>query len=160
MTKESFADIILKNEETFYRVSKSILRSDTDCEDAIHNAVLKAFENLGRLKREEFFKTWFTRILINECLKIRKENSRYAPESDTLEALPSGQDGSEDYSELYSAISVLPEKLRITVVLFYIEGFRIEEISEILKIPKGTVKSRLNTGRKRLKELLEDVYEF
>ncbi len=62
----------------------------------------------------------------------------------------------EDFSELYQAILRLKPKVRITVVLFYLEGYSVLEIKEILKVPAGTVKSRLSKGRKELKRMLEE----
>ena len=61
-----------------------------------------------------------------------------------------------DYSELYAAIDTLPEKLRLTILLFYFRDMDIEGVSQVLGIPPGTVKSRLNKARKLLKEVLTD----
>ena len=161
MEKEIFANMILSNEESFYRISKSILQSDSDCEDAIHNAILKAYENISSLKEEKYFKTWFIRILINECRKIRREQQKINNiktrqqdyiNNDIIET-------DDTYSQLYAAINKLPEKIRVTIELFYIEDMSIDSISKMLRIPKGTVKSRLNNGRRQLKGLLEDDYE-
>ena len=59
-----------------------------------------------------------------------------------------------DYSELHAAINRLPEKLRMTVILFYFRDMDITETAGVLKVPEGTVKSRLNKARKLLKEVL------
>ena len=65
MTKETFTKLVLESEKTFYRVSMSMLKNETDCEDAVQTAILTAYEKLDTLKNEEFFKTWLVRILIN-----------------------------------------------------------------------------------------------
>ena len=67
MTRETFSNLILDRESTLYRVAMSMLRNEKDCEDAVQTAVLTAFEKLGTLKHEEYFKTWLVRILINVC---------------------------------------------------------------------------------------------
>ena len=69
MTRETFSNLILDSESTLYRVAMSMLRNEKDCEDAVQTAVLTAFEKLGTLKHEEYFKTWLVRILINVCNK-------------------------------------------------------------------------------------------
>lgn len=61
-----------------------------------------------------------------------------------------------NYTELYNAVKKLKHKIRIVIMLHYIEGYSVEEVGNILKIPVGTVKSRLHIGRKNLKEELED----
>ena len=78
MTNEEFVRQISESEKSLYRVAKSILKNDEDCADAIQNAVLKAFRNIGTLKQEKYFRTWLTRILINECYQImRGKRSRF-----------------------------------------------------------------------------------
>ena len=62
----------------------------------------------------------------------------------------------EEYSDLYLALGQLKPDLRITVVLYYIEGFSVKETALIQKISEGTVKSRLSRGREKLKQLLEE----
>ena len=62
----------------------------------------------------------------------------------------------EDYSEIHEAIKKLPEKLRVTIILFYFQELDIESTAKVLDVPSGTVKSRLNKARKLLKEALKD----
>ena len=73
MTNEEFVNQISAAETSLYRVAKSILKNDEDCADAIQNAVLKAFDKIGTLKKEKYFRTWLTRILINECYQIMRK---------------------------------------------------------------------------------------
>lgn len=63
----------------------------------------------------------------------------------------------KDYSNIHEAVNTLPEKLRITIILFYFRDMDIAKVSEILKIPIGTVKSRLNKARTILKEVLNET---
>lgn len=160
MNKDTFIDNVLKANSTLYHVSKSILTHEQDCEDAVQGAILKAYNKLDTLKKEQYFKTWLIRILINECYSLkRKEYSKVSYE-EYFESAKA--DDKKDYSELYLAIKNLPERIRITVVLYYVEGYTVEEIKRILKIPAGTVKSRLAKGRKLLKiklEHMEATYE-
>lgn len=77
MTKEKFTALVLESEQTLYRVSMSMLKNESDCEDAVQTAILTAYEKLSDLKHEEFFKTWLVRILINACHKQLRFRSRH-----------------------------------------------------------------------------------
>lgn len=150
MTRETFTDLILESEPTLYRVSMSMLKNEKDCEDAVQTAILTAYEKLETLKHEEYFKTWLVRILINVCNRQLKTASRNAELNSTDVACS----GSETVTEIRVAIESLPAKIRQVIVLYYIEQFSVKEIKQILKIPEGTVKSRLSKGRSLLKEWL------
>ncbi|MGL4911554.1 MAG: RNA polymerase sigma factor [Romboutsia sp.] len=160
MNKSTFIDKVLEAERTLYHVSKSILSHDQDCEDAVQGAILKAYDKLNTLKEEQFFKTWLIRILINECYSLKRKQILQVPYEECFEFTKA--EDKQDYSELYMAISKLPPRIRITIVLYYVEGYSVDEIKSILKIPSGTVKSRLSKGRKLLKlklEYMEGIYE-
>lgn len=152
MDKEQFTRYILEAEATMYRISKTILINDSDCEDAVQDAVLKAYSKLGTLRDERYFKTWLIRILMNECYRKKREQSRLTSLDEGME-IPSDE---KNYSYLYSAVMKLKQGLRIVIVLYYIEGYSVSEIGKILKIPEGTIKSRLCIGRRILKEELKD----
>ena len=154
MTNEEFAKIVTDTAAVMYRVSKSILKNDEDCEAAVQEAIAKAFSKLWSLKNESFAKTWLIRIVINECYSIlRKKKISFYNEEITLE-----EADSNDYSELYKALNELPADYRVTVVLYYIEGYSVKETAQILKVTEGTVKSRLSRGRKKLRGFLEEDY--
>jgi len=160
LNKDTFIDNVLKANSTLYHVSKSILTHEQDCEDAVQGAILKAYNKLDTLKKEQYFKTWLIRILINECYSLKRKKYSQVSYEEYFESAKA--DDKKDYSELYLAIKNLPERIRITVVLYYVEGYTVEEIKRILKIPTGTVKSRLAKGRKLLKiklEHMEATYE-
>lgn len=155
MNKDEFADKVLEAESTLYHVSKSILIHDEDCEDAVQWAILKAYNKLGKLKKEPYFKTWLVRILINECYSLKRKECSKISYEEYFQFVKA--DDKKDYSELYLAIQKLPEHIRITIVLYYVEGYSVKEIKQILKIPSGTVKSRLAKGRKLLKINLDHM---
>lgn len=160
MNKETFIANVLEAESTLYHVSKSILTHDQDCEDAVQGAILKAYDKIDTLKKEQYFKTWLIRILINECYDLKRKEYPEVSYEEYFESTKA--EDRKDYRELYLAIRKLPERIRIAIVLYYVEGYSVEEIKEILKIPTGTVKSRLAKGRKLLKiklENMEAIYE-
>lgn len=124
MTKEEFADSVFQAEKSMYRVAKSILHQDEDCEDAIQSAILNAYEKLDTLRNEKFFKTWLTRILINECYKILRSSKEQIP----FEPYMAEQNREKNSSDLYEKLMELDEKYRIPFVLFHVEGYSIQEI--------------------------------
>ena len=76
MTKDVFIREIRQSEAMLYHVARSILKNDSDCGDAVQETLLKAYEKLHTLKQEQFFRTWITRILINECNGILRKRKR------------------------------------------------------------------------------------
>lgn len=153
MNREKFTEEVLNAETSMYHIAKSILICESDCEDAVQEAILKAFTKLSSLREEKYFKTWLIRILINECYRKKRNQKKYVPFEEYVVQLPAF---TNDYSYLYQAVMKLKEPIRIVIVLHYIEGYSVDEVGKILKIPAGTVKSRLYSGRTLLKEELKD----
>ena len=143
---DAFSSLIYFYMKDLYRVAISILMNDEDAADAIQDTILGCWEKLYTLKEEKYFKTWITRILINHCYDIRKKQQRIT----VLEGYeePSAED---QYNvELKEALGQLDEKYRIVLVLYYSEGYQTGEIAEFLEIPRSTVQTRLQRGRKKL----------
>lgn len=154
MDQATFTAAVLDAEPTLYRIAKTMLHHEQDCADAAQQAILRAWEQLPSLRQAQYFKTWLIRILINECHAILRKRQHLAPyEPAQAEAIPAPAD--EDHSDLYSALAALDEKYRLPVVLYYWEGFKTREIAALLRIPEGTVKSRLNAARSQLRTALE-----
>lgn len=148
MNKEMFTNKMLDAETTLYRVSMSMLKNEKDCEDAVQDAILIAYERLSTLKKEEYFTTWLVRILINVCNKqIRIRKREFQSENVSIVS------NIDNYSnvEIKEIFEKLPVKIRTVLVLYYMEQFSVKEIKDVLHIPEGTVKSRLSKGRKLLK---------
>lgn len=85
MTKDAFIREVREAEAMLYHVSKSILKNDSDCGDAVQETLLKAYEKLPTLKREKFFRTWIIRILINECKGILQRRKNVIPYEDYMD---------------------------------------------------------------------------
>lgn len=154
---EAFLELINENKLNIYRVARGILRNEHDIEDAIQNTIIKAYEKINTLKKNEFFRTWLVRILINECNEIIRKNKRIVSINES-----NHEEKYNDYYEnidLTNAINSLSEELRVTTVLFYFEDMSIKDIALILNIPNGTVRSRLSRARKILREIIGDDEE-
>lgn len=154
MTRDVFIREIRQSESMLYHVAKSILKNDSDCADAVQETLLKAYEKLHTLKQDQFFRTWITRILINECNGVLRKRKCVISYEEYMEN--AGVSEPKKYTHLYMAILNLPEELRILVTLYYIEGFSQKEIAEILHMQEGTIKSRLSRARALLKEQLTE----
>ena len=151
-TKE-IGEIILENMQTLYRVAFSILKTDEEIYDAISNTIVIVFEKIKTLKKEEFFKTWLTRILINECYKIYKQNKKIIYLENCNQEKLTYNDTYVDF-ETRNLIKGLDKDLKEIVILYYFEDFSVKEIAKIIGIPEGTVKSRLSRARKELEKVL------
>ncbi|MDD2957706.1 MAG: sigma-70 family RNA polymerase sigma factor, partial [Lachnospiraceae bacterium] len=143
----AFSELIRQNTQGMYKVARSYLRSEDDIADAIQETILICFEKLTDLKRPRYFKTWLIRILINKCNDILKEQRRTC----SVDVLPEIEDDSsqEDKVEFNVLINMLDDKYRVVLTLYYVEGFQIREIAELLSITENTVKTRLSRGRKK-----------
>ena len=152
MKKEQLGELIIASEETLYRVAKSLLYNDADCADAIQEAIVKAFSKLHTLKEDTYAKTWLVKIVMNECYAIMRKEKRIISLDDyQMEDQASEQD---DYSELYEAIFKLPEPVKLCVTLYYLEGYSVKELAQILDVTESAVKNRLLKARAVLKESL------
>lgn len=147
---EAFLALMEQYSGAMYKIARSILGNNEDAADAIQETILICFEKIAELRQPRYFKTWMTRILINECRKIIRQNSRNC----LLEEFPDVpvRDASLEYVEFQELIRRLDEKYRLILVLRYVQGLKIREIAELLELPENTVKTRLQRGRKSLAE--------
>ena len=153
--KDAFCNLIRINKTSMYRVAKSILNKEEDVEDAISEAILKAYKNIKSLKDESLFKTWLIRIVINESNTTYKKRSKEVViESEHFKNVQVN-DKYKDLS-LYNAINSLEDDLRTTTILFYFEDMKYKDIAKVLEIKEGTVKSRLSRAKEKLYNILKE----
>ncbi len=151
--RDAFTRVIKGTELTMYRLAKSFLKSDNDCADAIQETILKAFKKISSLKEAKYFKTWLIRILINECKVIIKANSKVILLG-KVNLRPCEEDNFSNF-EIREAVYSLEEDLKIIIILYYYEDLPVKEISKVLEIPEGTVKSRLTRARTKLADFMD-----
>ena len=127
----------------------------------VQEAVIKAYTGRDRLRRPEYFKTWLTRILINECYTFLRRQKKYFPLEETVERGSVTQEAwapvREEYLDLYRAMEEISEKDRLCIQLYYMEDYSVRQIAQILRVPEGTVKSRMRRARQQLRGLLADA---
>lgn len=147
MGREEFARRVQAIRERLYRAAYLYLGSEADALEAVDEAVYQALRNLKKLRRSEYFETWLTRILINECHKELRRRKRFAPEETVTDAAAPEE---LDHLPLKEAIARLPEELRSVIILRYFAGFTQAETAQSLDIPQGTAATR----QRRALELL------
>ncbi len=142
--------------QTLYRVSYTQLSQSCDRDEAVQECLYKVWKKHHQLKDERYMQTWVIRILINECHNIQRKRGREL----LLNEVPERVTPSDADFELHDVLFSMDEKLRLPIVLHYIEGFSIGEIAKILRWPQGTVKSRMLRGRQKLKILLSEEVQL
>ena len=147
--KEAFCRLINDNKNQMYKIAKSIVFLECDIEDALQETILKTWLQIGNLKKDEFFKSWLIRILINECYGLLRKRSKVTNLSD-ITAAQVVDVGSDEKIDMDNALKALSYELRVVVVLFYFEDMPYKEIAAILNIAEGTVKSRLSRAKTKL----------
>lgn len=158
--KEAFNTLIEENLKSLYIVARGILNNEQDIEDAFQSTIIKAYEKITSLRKEEYFKTWLTKIMINECTNIIRKSSKVIYMEDSQINNESYNDEHQNF-DLVNAINSLSEGLRIVTWLFYFDDMSIEEIADTLGMAKGTVKSRLNRSREKLYYIMrEEEYRY
>ena len=146
MDDQVWVERMREAETSLYHVACAILSSEADRRDAMQETALRAWEHRRSLRNEAYFKTWVTRIAVNVCRDVLRKNRRIVP----VETLPESP-APESPTELYATIESLPERLRLPLVLYYLEGYSVEETARALGVPSGTVKFRLHEARKALR---------
>lgn len=164
--KEAFTQIVKIFEKDLYRIANTKLKNNEDICDAIQNTMMIVFQNIKKLRKNEYFKTWLIKILINECNKIMKYNlkSNKFIEKSTLEILEDEtydknvikKGDLSEFLSFNSIISSLKSDEQLIFSLYYKDKFSCEEISQITKLNTGTIKSKLCRGRKKVANYLNE----
>lgn len=147
-------ELIHLHELKLYKTASAILSCEDDINEAIQQTIILMYNNLHTLKNNKYFSTWFIRILINECKKIYNYNKKTNTIISPIEENISSESENVDFSFVNNALKFLDKDFKEVVILYYYDEFSISEISKILDIPKGTIKSRLSRAREKLKNII------
>ena len=154
VAREILIEYIKENQNKLYKIAYTYTKNQDLALDIVQEAITKALENIHKLKQEEFVKTWFYRILINEALQTVKKNKKII-EYELVENETSTQNNEDNIVEnidIYNRIEKLNDKLKTVIILRFFENLKIEEIAIITKTNTSTVKSRLYKGLNEIKE--------
>jgi len=147
------------------RVARAVLGDPDDADDAAQDALLSALVKLGQYDRRRPFGPWLMRIVANAATDRRRRRTVRRAEPLEPGLTPGGTRPDVETERralgerLHAALAELPERRRMAVVLFDVEGYSHAEIAEILGIPEGTVRSEVFHARRRLRVLLADWKE-
>lgn len=157
---DAYGELITCYQEYLYKMAFLYMKNEQDSLDLVGTVILKGYQNIRTLKNPAWFKTWLTRILINAAKDTRKRFIYYEDIDST--AIPGQSRGvsAEEKLDLNTAVSNLPEKYRLVIVLKYFSDLSVREISYIMNAPEGTIKAYLSRARKELKELLKEDYFY
>ena len=155
---ERLIQYILENQDRFYRVAYSYTRHQEDALDVVQNAVCKALEAHESIKNEDAIKTWFYRILINECLTVIKKRKRFLLTDDVLEREEVYYEkGYEQDGGMEKELDSLELDVQGIIKLRFFEEMSLKEISRITGLNLNTVKTKLYRGIKQLKENMQEA---
>lgn len=168
---EAFEMLMEKYQKKVFNIALKLLGNHDDANEVTQEVFIRIFKSMGSFKGESQISTWIYRIATNACLdELRKRKNKWIMSLDEEYHKENG-----DYiiqveddkptpdvlleqktlkSAVNNAIAKLSEKYKLIIVLRDIQGFSYEEISDIVKTPVGTVKSRINRARLQLKEIL------
>ena len=154
---QALEELIHMYEIKMYKTAKTILNCEDDINEAIQQTIILVYKKINQLKNDKSFGTWIMKILVNQCRKIWNQNNKRDEKHIELEDnIKFTTPEKEDYSFVNKAMEKLSEEYKEVTILYYYDEFSIKEISKILNIPKGTVKSRLARARQTLSKLLKE----
>lgn len=155
--REEFAALVTEHSRSMFRAARSLLDRDADAEDAVSEAILRAWRKWGQLRDPAAARAWLLKITVNCACEQRRRAARLLY-TDQVEGLAGGAED-QPVSHLWEAVLRLPGDQRAAVTLYYYEDLPVKEIARILGVAQGTVKSRLGRARQRLKQMLREEEE-
>ena len=171
--QDAFEEIVTLFQHRLYQVCYRMLGNAQEAEDIAQEAFVRAYTNIHTYDQNRKFSTWLFRIATNLCIdRIRKKKPDYY-----LDAEVPGTEGLNMYSQIaapgelpeeqvekmemqeriHYEIGRLPDKYRSVIILRYIEELPLQEIGDILKLPLGTVKTRVHRGREALRKQMSNL---
>jgi len=169
--RECFADLVSRQQRRAVRIAYNYLRDAHDADEAVQDAFLKVFTHITSYREEYPFEVWFTRILVNGCLDLRKARARRlrwalpmtsAPDApappEPAAQQPSPEDSlmsTERAQQITSAVEQLPERQRLVFTLCHITEHTTSEVSQALGLSEATVRVHLFRAVRKLRKLLD-----
>ena len=154
---EKLIQYILDHQDRFYRLAYSYTKNQEDALDAVQNAVCKALEAYENIRNADAIKTWFYRILINECLRVIKRRKQDAM-ADDIEAEDAVYfEKAYDRENVDDELEKLEPDVQEIIKLRFFEEISLKEIAAITGYNLNTVKTKLYRGLKLLKENMEEA---
>ena len=157
MNSEQFIAFVSTEQESLRRFLLALcVGNRDDADDIAQEALIKAYLARDTIRKNERLGAWLYRIAYNTFIDHQRSLRTHAniEEADMLMA-DSAADGSFEYQELYSALRTLPPKERTAILLFYLKGYSVREIADIVHGTEAAVRQQLSRGREQLKNKLK-----
>lgn len=151
--KEALIELIMTKKQEYYKLAYVYMKNEEDALDVMEDMIVILYENIHKLKKDDAFYSWSKTILVNCCKNLLRKRKKVV----SLEAIE--EDADEEIIEqknqkimLDGYLSKLSEKHQEVIRLRYFLDLDYETIAGLIKVPIGTVKSRISIGLKKLKE--------
>lgn len=148
--KESFCTLIEMIKNDLYLIAKTRLKNEDDISDAIQDTIINCYNNIKFLRKENSFKSWAIKILINNCNKIYKKNSKENISIEYDENLLGSVENTYEKLDFEDLIKDLNADEQIILTLYYYSRYTTKEISQILKIKENTIKSKISRSKEKI----------
>lgn len=173
--RDSFGELVSRYQSRLYNAALRLVDTPEDAADVVQDAFLNAFQSLRSFKGDAEFFTWMYRIAFNVAVSLKRKKKAtlsldagrngalgrehtLEPEDPSEVVKPGAAlERSEEERQLHSALARLSAEHRDVLVMKDIDGLKYEEIADVLKVPIGTIRSRLHRARFELRELLEPL---
>lgn len=150
--KDAFMGLVNKCKEQIYRTAYAYVKDENLALDVVQETVCNAYRSINKLKEPKYFNTWIIRIAMNAAINMCRKNEKIVcMEQGELLNKVGGKEDSNENLYLLQAIDTLKDKYKDVIILKYFDDLTIQEISRILDMPIGTVKTYLNKGLKDLR---------
>ncbi|MEN6460147.1 MAG: RNA polymerase sigma factor [Syntrophomonas sp.] len=162
--RAAFERLVENTRQTGLNIAYGILHDRSDAEEVLQEAYLQIYLNIQKLKSAEAFRSWFGKIITHLAFRRSKLNGRFKqiPLDEVTEIESTFIDSPEEFTLkqeerdiLFKILETLPDEYRAALILREWEGYSYREISEVLDIPLGTVKSRIFSARGMLLKKLK-----
>nr|WP_325235811.1 sigma-70 family RNA polymerase sigma factor [uncultured Oscillibacter sp.] len=154
MTEQQFTDAVERYLDMVYRIALNWFRNPADAEDAAQNAMLRLWRTDTEFQGEDHLRHWLVRVTLNECKRMSAHpwRRRTVP----LDQCPEPVFSDPARQTLYQEVMELPVKYRVPLYLYYYEGYKVDEVGELLGLNASTVQTRLARARAKLKTQLKE----
>ena len=155
MTEQEFNRAAEQHLDMVYRIALNWLKRPADAEDAAQNVMLRLWRTDAAFAGEDHLRHWLVRVALNECKRMSAHpwRKRTVP----LDQCPEPEFSDPARQTLFQEVMDLPVKYRVPLYLYYYEGYKVDEVGELLGLNPSTIQTRLARARAKLKIQLEEV---
>ncbi|MDU7966864.1 MAG: sigma-70 family RNA polymerase sigma factor [Paeniclostridium sordellii] len=153
---DAFEKLIDRYEGYLYKMAFLYVKNEQDAMDIYQETVLKAYLNITKLKDRKAFKTWITKILVNNVYTKNNQAKKIQENHIKLDTKEFNHIDIEEKIDLYDAIDILEEKYRTPIILQYFYDLTTKQISEITNFNENTIKTNIRRGKKKIYEILKE----